>query len=159
TGDGFVVASIPAAAAADAAGNGNTASTSTDNTVTFDVTAPTVTINQATGQADPTNASPINYTVVLSEAVTGFTGSDVSFAGSTAAGTLIATVTGTGPTHSRPAAGLTGDGFVVASIPAFAAADLAGNLSAASTSTDNTVTFDTTAPTVTINQATGQADP
>ena len=33
---------------------------------------PTVTINQAAGQADPTNASPINFTVVFSEAVTGF---------------------------------------------------------------------------------------
>ena len=35
---------------------------------------PTVTINQAAGQADPTNASPINFTVVFSEPVTGFTG-------------------------------------------------------------------------------------
>ncbi len=32
-----------------------------------DQTAPTVTINQAAGQADPTNASPINFTVVFSE--------------------------------------------------------------------------------------------
>ena len=37
-----------------------------------------MTINQAAGQADPTNASPINFTVVFSEAVTGFTGSDVT---------------------------------------------------------------------------------
>ena len=51
----------------DAAGNANTASTSTDNTVTFDATAPTVTINQAAGQADPTNSSPINFTAVFSE--------------------------------------------------------------------------------------------
>src|SRR5207249_7756700 len=38
-----------------------------------DLTAPTVTINQAAGQADPTNASPITFTVVFSEAVSGFT--------------------------------------------------------------------------------------
>ena len=35
----------------------NDASTSTDNSVTFDITPPTVTINQATGQTDPTNGS------------------------------------------------------------------------------------------------------
>ena len=35
TGNGSVTASIPAGAAADAVGNANTASTSTDNTVTF----------------------------------------------------------------------------------------------------------------------------
>jgi hypothetical protein len=52
-----------AGAASDAAGNTNTASTSTDNTVTYDATAPPVTINQAVGQADPTNTSPINFTV------------------------------------------------------------------------------------------------
>ena len=69
---GTVIASIAAGVAQDAAGNANTASTSTDNTVTYDVTAPTVTINQAAGQADPTNASPINFTVVFSEPVTDF---------------------------------------------------------------------------------------
>ncbi len=37
--------------ASDAAGNANTASTSTDNTVTVDAIAPTVTINQAAAQA------------------------------------------------------------------------------------------------------------
>src|SRR3989442_1655387 len=50
--------------------NGNTASTSTDNTVTFnapDTTPPSVTINQAATQADPTSSAPINFTVVFSE--------------------------------------------------------------------------------------------
>jgi hypothetical protein len=54
------------------AGNGNTASTSTDNTVTYDATAPTVTINQAWARPTQPNTSPINFTVVFSEAVTGF---------------------------------------------------------------------------------------
>ena len=54
------------------------------NVFTVDTTAPTVTINQASGQADPTTASPINFTATFSEPVTGFTGSDVSFTGSTA---------------------------------------------------------------------------
>ena len=62
------------------------ASSVTLNVFSVDTTAPTVTINQASGQADPTTASPINFTATFSEAVTGFTGSDVSFAGGTAAG-------------------------------------------------------------------------
>ena len=55
-----------------------------------------MTINQAVGQADPTNTSPINFTVVFSEAVTGFATGDVTFAG-IAGGTKIGTVTGSGP--------------------------------------------------------------
>jgi hypothetical protein len=35
TGNGTVIASIPAGVAVDAAGNGNSISTSTDNTVTY----------------------------------------------------------------------------------------------------------------------------
>ena len=62
-----MIAAIAAGVASDAAGNANAASTSTDNTVTFDTTAPTVTINQAAGQADPTKRRPINFTVVFSE--------------------------------------------------------------------------------------------
>jgi hypothetical protein len=157
SGTGSVLASIPAGAAADLAGNLSLASTSTDNTVTFG-SAPTVTLNQAIGQADPTNAPPILYTVVFSQPVTGFTASDVSLAGSTVGGTLAASVTGSGASYTVAITGMTGAGTVVASIPAGAAANGPFN-SLASTSTDNTVTFDTVAPAVTINQAGGQADP
>ena len=38
----------------------------------IDTTAPSVTINQAAGQADPTGLSPINFTVVFGEPVSGF---------------------------------------------------------------------------------------
>ncbi len=97
--------------------------------------------------------------MVFSEPVTGFTASDISFAGSTVGGTLVAGVTGSGANYTVTVSGMTGNGTVVASIPAGAAPDAAGNASTASTSTDNTVTFDTTAPTVTINQAAAQTDP
>lgn len=102
------------------------------------------------GQADPTNASPVNFTAIFSEAVTGFTGADVSFAGSTAPGTLAAAVSGTGPTYDVAVSGMTGPGTVVVSIRANSATDAAGNANAASTSTDNTVTFDGTPPTCAI---------
>ena len=151
TTSGTVIATIGANVATDLVGNNNTGSTSTDNTVTWDVTAPTVTINQAVAQADPTNASPINFTVTFSEAVAGFATGDVSFTGSTVGGVLVGTVTGAGPTYNVAVTGMTGAGTVVASIGAAVATDLAGNANAASTSTDNTVTFDNVAPTVTIS--------
>ena len=163
TTSGTVIASIAAGRAQDAAGNPNTASTSSDNTVTYiaaDVTGPTVTINQKTtapAQADPTSASPINFTVVFSEAVTDFAAGDVTLGGT--AGATTATVTGSGTTYNVAVSGMTQSGTVIASIPAGRAHDADGNPNTASTSTDNTVTYDVTAPTVTINQAGGQADP
>ncbi len=59
--------------AQDAAGNGNGASTSTDNTVTYDAhPARRSRSIRRPGQADPTNGPPINFTVVFSEPVTDF---------------------------------------------------------------------------------------
>ena len=130
---------------------GNNGTPSIASTILVHPDAPVVTINQAAGQADPTSASPINFTVTFSETVTGFTAGDISFAGSTASGTLTATVTGTGPTYNVAVSGMTGTGSVVVRVPAGAATDAAGNASLASTSTDNSVAFgtvDTTAPTV-----------
>src|SRR5207247_8290178 len=161
TTSGTVIATIAAGMATDAAGNLNTASTSTDNSVSFtppDTTPPTVTINQAAGQADPTNASLSNFTTELSEPVSGFTGTDVTIGG-TAGGTKTVTVTGGPSTYTVAVSGMTTAGTVIATIAAGMATDAAGNGNTASTSTDNTVTFDTTPPSVTINQAAGQADP
>jgi hypothetical protein len=140
TTGGTVIASIAAGVAADLAGNLNTIGTSTDNTITWapDVTPPTVTINQAGGQADPTGVSPILFTAVFSEPITGFTASDISFTGSTAGGTLSAAISGTGPTYTISVTGMTTSGTVVASIPAASVLDLSGNANTASTSTDNT---------------------
>jgi hypothetical protein len=126
-----------------------------------DGTPPSVTIDQAAGQADPTATSPILFTAVFSEPVTGFTGSDVMLSGT--AGATTAAVTGGPSTYTVAVSGMTAAGTVIASIPANAANDLSpsANPSLASTSTDNTVTYvaDFVAPTVTINQAGGQADP
>jgi hypothetical protein len=109
--------------------------------VAYDAIAPTVTINKAIGQADPTSTAPITFTVVFSEDVLGFLASDIVFTGSTAAGTLVASLSGTGPVYTIQVTGMTGDGDVRASVPASAAVDLAGNPSAASTSTDNIVAW------------------
>ena len=114
--------------------------------IVIDTTTPTVAIEQASGQADPTNAGPIRFTVVFSKAVMGFDASDLRFTGSTAPGTLAATVTGGGTTYQVAVSGMTGPGTVVASIPAGAATDGVGNPNVASTSADNSVTFQTAPP-------------
>ena len=71
-----------------------------------DTTGPTVTINQAGGQADPTSTSPINFTVVFSETTTNFATGDVTISG-TAGGTKTATVTGSGTTYNVAVTGMT----------------------------------------------------
>jgi len=156
TTSGTVIASIAAGKANDLAGNLNTASTSTDNTVTFNAAAPSVTINQAAAQADPTNASPINFTAVFSTAVTGFINTDVTLSGTAGATTVV--VTGSGTTYNVAVSGMTQTGTVIASIPA-GVATANGTTNTASTSTDNTVTYDITPPSVTVNQAASQTDP
>ena len=125
--------------------------TATDNTtndtsefsacavVTGDASRPAVTINQAASQSDPTTTAPINFTVVFSEPVTGFQTGDVTLSGS--AGATTATVTGSGATYNVAVSGMTQSGTVTPTIAAGVATDLAGNPNIASTSTDNTVTF------------------
>ncbi len=159
--DGIVTASIPAGAAQDLAGNVSSVSTATDNSVTLDNTLPTVTINQAAAQADPVRNPPVNFTVTFSEPVTGFNNADILLTGSTAStGSATISVTGTGSTYNVAVGNIfSNGGFVQVSIRPQAASDAAGNLSLASTSTDNRVTLDNTSPTVTINQAAGQTDP
>src|SRR5206468_5443903 len=130
----------PAGGANDAATNANAASTSTDNSVTWKGSKPSVTINQAASQADPTNGSPINFTVVFSESVSDFATGDVSLSGT--AGATTATVTGSGTTYNVAVSGMTGDGTVIATIAAGVAHDAAGNGNNASSSTDNNVTYD-----------------
>ena len=159
TGPGTVTATIAAGVAQDAAANPNSASTSGDNTVTYDpdITGPSVTINQAALQDDPTNASPIDFTVVFSETVADFATGDVTLGGT--AGATTATVTGSGTTYNVAVSGMTGPGTVTATIAAGVAQDAAANPNLASTSTDNTVNFDNVAPTATLAQAVGQTDP
>ena len=161
TGDGTVIAAVAVNKAQDAAGNGNAAFTSTDNTVTYDGTSPTVTINQATGQPDPTGVSPVNFSVIFSEPVTGFATGDVSLSGTTGAttGTVTEIAPNDGTTYNVAVSGMSSDGTIIANVAVNKAQDATGNGNAASTNTDNSVVYDTVIPSVTINQAAGQADP
>ena len=130
-------------------------SNSATYSITYDTVSPTVTIEQAVGQGDPTNATTINFTATFSDTVTGFTGSDVDLSASTAPGTLSAVVTGSGTTYNVAVSGMTADGAVISSIPAGAAQDAAGNPNTASSSVDNSVSYISGPLNVTVNQATG----
>lgn len=112
-----------------------------------DSNSPTVTVNQQVAQVDPTNVSPINFTVVFSEAVTGFVDADITIGGT--AGATTAVISGAGPTYTIAVSGMTTDGTVTISIAAGAVTDNAGNPNLASTSSDNSVMyFDGNGPTV-----------
>ncbi|HTL24278.1 MAG TPA: Ig-like domain-containing protein, partial [Mycobacteriales bacterium] len=126
-------------------------------TVVNDNTAPTVTVDQKIGQADPTNAGPMLWTVTFSEPVTGFDATDLTRGGSSAGGTVA--VTGSGASYEISLSAPSNNGTTTFSVDAAKAQDLAGNNNTASTSTDNSVTYDTVAPAVTVNQKAGQADP
>jgi hypothetical protein len=141
TSDGQILQTkVMAGAVKDVAGNLNSASTNTDNTVTVDNVNPTVTINQGVNQADPTNSQPINFTVVFSEQVLGFTGSDISLIGSTAnTGGAIIVITGNGTIFNVSIRNVTSSGQVQARINSQTVQDRVGNPNFASTSTDNTV--------------------
>ena len=117
-----------------------TSAPSSQVTVARELVPPTVTINQAAGQLDPTGVANVQFTVVFSEPVLGFAESDVVTGGS-ATGSRGVTISGAGPTYTVTVTGMTGDGTVTAAIPAGAVTDLAGNLNVASQSTDNSVLF------------------
>lgn len=125
------------ATSTDAAGN--LGSASSVNVVVVDTTSPTVTLNQAVGQADPGLTSPVRFTAVFSETAYDLTGTDVTLGGTAAATT--AAVTGSGTTYTVSVSGMTFIGPVTAILPAGRATDAAGNGNSASTSIDNSVLF------------------
>ena len=123
---------------------------------TVDTTPPTLTINQAAGQADPANVALMNFTVVFSEAINpaSFTAGDITLTG-TGTATIGTPTTSDNITWNVPVTATT-DGTIIASMTATKVTDVAGNDNTASTSTDNSVTYDTVAPSLTLTRAIGQ---
>jgi Carboxypeptidase regulatory-like domain/Dockerin type I domain len=116
----------------------NTSSTSA--TFDFEPNRPSVTINQASGQADPTSTQPVHFTVTFSEPVTGFDASDVVIGGT--ANPTTKTVTG-GPTvYDVAVGGAMTSGTITATVNDSGATSTASSApNTASTSTDNSVTY------------------
>ncbi|MFL5329957.1 MAG: hypothetical protein ACJ8C4_13715 [Gemmataceae bacterium] len=110
----------------------------------YRITPLTVTIDQKATQADPSNSSTINFTVVFNQSVSDFATGDVSLTGT--AGATTAVVTGSGTTYNVAVSGMSSSGTVIASLAANVATRL-GYPNLASTSTDNNVTYDKTVPT------------
>jgi hypothetical protein len=104
-----------------------------------DSTKPTVTIEQGSGQADPTTSTSITFTATFDEPVVGFGAADVTLSGT--AGATTATVTGGPLVYTVSVSGMTQPGTVIATIDAGVVADSHGNTNEASTSVDNVVTF------------------
>src|SRR5947208_6092354 len=142
---GTVIASIVAGVAQDAAGNLNTASTSTDNSVSFDATGPTVSITS------PASGVTVSGTITVTASASDNVGVvGVQF--------LLDGLNGGAEDTTSPysvswntTTSSNGSHTITA-----VARDTAGNRT---TSAPVTVPVDNLAPTVTINQAAAQADP
>jgi len=151
SGNGTLSLSVNGATATVADLAGNTLGLSfAGPTYTIDRISPTVTVNQANGQADPTRTQPLRFAIAFSEAVFGFNSSMISRSG-TAGGLAGATIVAANPsadnrTFDVTISGLTGDGTVSLNLAAGVVNDVAGNPSSAATSTDATIVLDTTPP-------------
>jgi hypothetical protein len=140
SGTGTVFATIPASAARDAAGSQSLPSTSTDNAVVYIDNGPTVTVDQASGQVDPTSDSTVHFTARFSEPVSNFVVADVTLGGTASASTVSVSDLGDHKRFDLAIGGFSSGGTVSAAVPAGRVTDGAGNTNAASTSRDGTVT-------------------
>jgi hypothetical protein len=138
--------------AVDAAGNLDPSPASVSWTI--DSAPLTVTVEQAPAQADPVGTAPVRFVVTFNKPVVDFVAADLTLGG-TAPGALSALVSGSGATYTVAISGMTGGGTIVLLLPAGVATDSAGNLSQASTSVDNSVTF---APTLVVVTGIVRAD-
>jgi len=147
TRDGTVVPFIAANRVTDLVGNNNKES-NTDS-VTYDITGPTVQVEQAFGQLDPTTSFPVKFTVTFGEPinVSSFTAADISLAGTATGPTWTITDLGDHKTFTLAATALTRNGILQPYITAGKVTDLLGNNNSASTSVDNSVTTNIVLPT------------
>lgn len=144
SGDGTVTLSSLTNAGVDSSGNGSVAGSAS---VTSDRTGPSVTVS---GPPGSTNASPIPFTMVLTESVTGFTLSDVTVTNGLATG-----FSGSGSSYSVNVIP-TGNGVVTITVPANGCTDAYGNnnlLGSGSTVYDSTQPSATITPSGTTTNA------
>ena len=145
TTSGTVILNIAASVATDGAGNNNTAAA--QQTVTADLTDPTVSISVPTG----TQAGAFAATLTFSEAVSDFVQGDVSLSG-TATASITSFSTSDNTTFTATITPTT-SGTVILNVAASVATDGAGNNNTAAA--QQTVTVDLTDPTVSISVPTG----
>ncbi|EQC45899.1 FG-GAP repeat protein, partial [Bacteriovorax sp. BSW11_IV] len=170
TGDGTIQPTLPANMVNDIAGNINLASSSVDNSVLYDVKGPEVSIEIYPGgtygncalipvQEEITRELSLKYLVQFDEVILPetFDLSDISNAGSGGSGNLSWSITNCGDnmTFLLEAIAVEGDGFIQPTIGANLVEDIFNNLGSASTSINNSIYFDITAPSVAIEKHPG----
>ncbi len=147
---GELTVSLPAGVATDATGNLSAPAIPNspgEDSVLFNASfdGPTVSLEIAPGQNDPTPFLPLRFAVEFSVPVTGFTAEDIVVT-SEGNDNPEVRLLGTGASYTIEIENLSVPGPVTVFIPAQVAVDAAGNPNAASTSSDNTLVFDPTAP-------------
>jgi hypothetical protein len=149
SGKGTLIPRLAAGSVTDSAGNANAALSDASQSVDYSNSSLTVTVDQASGQADPTNSGVISYKVVFSNQVlsANFPSSKISTTGSSATGITWGTpTTSDNLTYTVATTAVTGAGTVIPYIAAGQITDVYGNTNTISTSADNSVTLDNVAP-------------
>ncbi|MEK7857469.1 MAG: hypothetical protein AAB288_15375, partial [Acidobacteriota bacterium] len=136
-------------------------SVSTPTVVLVDETPPSVRVNQASSQIDPSRILPIAFSVELSEPETGLGTGDITLAGSTASVSNASLVlVGAGRTRTLTVGNISSNGqTLTANVGAGTFQDLAGNSNTVLPSFDNTVVIDNVAPTSVVITPADQANP
>lgn len=120
-----------------AVANGQTISASLS--VEVDTTPPSLTLDKASGQADPAMGGPIGFEITFSESIDSFSENDVDVSG-TGVGDLV--LSG-GPSEYQLTVPTTAtEGFVTVGIPVGTVSDSAGNVMTEATIVDDTVVLD-----------------
>src|ERR1051325_1071310 len=161
TGDGTIRLDLNSSGTgiADTAGNAITTGLTSGQSYAIDKTAPTGLSIVRVG-ANPTNGTSVQFTVTFSENVTGVDATDFTNTVSRLSGTSVSSVSGSGDTYPVTVNTGTGSGTLRLDVRTAAViTDTAGNAVSGGFTGGETYTIDKTAPTVTINQASGQADP
>jgi hypothetical protein len=112
----------------------------------IDTVRPSVTVDQAGDQTDPTSSDSARFIITFSEPISGdtFEADDLTISG-TSGTAVITQIDAT--TWQVEVTGMTSNDTVAVSLDANKVEDIAGNGNTASTSTDNSVIYDATAPT------------
>ena len=144
TASGTVTIGVAANVATDAAGNNNTVATSKTVTVRVDTTSPGVTVSVPSGRQN----GAFNATITFTEAVSGFTQSDLSLSGTASASVTSWSANSDNTTYTATITP-TSSGSITFDVNAGVATDAANNQNTAATS--QTVIVDVDAPGVSVS--------
>lgn len=147
--EGSLIGSIPPGCVFDLSGLSNAGSTSTDSSVTYDISRPGVDIVLDPLQQNPTNADIISFSASFTEDVFNFNPSDVELTGNAGANNVY--IRGGPQNYTLDISGMLNPGDVTVNINSDVVNDLAGNTNTASVNIENTIVYDNVKPDVLIS--------